>query len=657
MGTTNSKCNFPTNVENSKRKPIKKASSSIGQQKTKKNDLEITMDFDFKAEDDIKSPSSLSDGYKLQLKAQPECDEVKCSEVKEGFLGMATISAPAYQKNERASMDCICVLDTSGSMDGGRISLVRKSVRRLVRGVQSQDRVAIVEFNTQIRVLLPLTAMDGNGKDRAMIIIKNMTATGGTNLSGGLLKGLELVKRRIERREVCSILLFTDGEANDGIRDIPGILRAAEDAIGMPKTQKTIPQGDPARWNVDEVLQWLVAIEMDFPNLVAKCQELKIDGQILMHDITEEALENDLEMKRIHWPKFLREVEKLREGDLGEKKAPVSNPLACTIHAFGYGTDHNSDLLTKLSRRFDGMYYYIKDGDAVKAGFATCLGGLMATVGTNIKLSMTPLNCKGLSILSDQSTTLNKKEIIVNIGDIQSEEERDIIFKFDLPKAKAKVGKLAYVDIMLTYTNTITKRSDTLGTRIVVIRGKLTTKRDLLLDAQNNRVITAKALTEADVLAKTGKMREARELLQRVIDEIYGSISGNNSISKTLISDLESTMKGYRTVSVYENWGQHFGQQVGYCHAAQRCANATRQPQYAHCTNYDVFDDFDRSCSQDSSWGGCFEDIGRQLSPPISNREASPPLSIALRTTPRDFSLPRISHIREETPDSDDDGL
>merc|ERR1719233_1862250 len=198
------------------------------------------MDFDFKVKDDIKTaPSPLSEGYKLQLQAQPECDEVKCSEAMEGFLGMAKISAPAYQKNERASMDCICVLDTSGSMDGDRISLVRKSVRRLVRGVQSKDRVAIVEFNTQIKVLLPLTVMDGDGKDKAKIIIKNMTATGGTNLSGGLLKGLELVKRRIERREVCSILLFTDGEANDGIRDIPGILRAAEDAIGMPKTQKT----------------------------------------------------------------------------------------------------------------------------------------------------------------------------------------------------------------------------------------------------------------------------------------------------------------------------------------------------------------------------------------------------------------------------------
>jgi len=635
MGTTNSTC-VAKKVEKSKRKPTQESLSSIGPQKTNTKDLEITIDFDFKVEDDNKteSTSPLSDAYKLQLHAQPECDEVKFSEAIEGFLGMAKISAPVFQKKERASMDCICVLDTSGSMDGGRISLVRKSVRRLVRGVQSKDRVAIVEFNTQIKVLLPLTAMDSNGKDRAMIIIKNMTARGGTNLSGGLLKGLELVSRRIERREVCSILLFTDGEANDGIRDIPGILKAAEAAIGIPKTRKMIPQGDPARWNVAEVLQWLVSIEMDFPNLVSKCQELKIDGQILMHDITEEALENDLEMKRLHWPKFLREVEKLREGDFDKNKAPMSNPLACTIHAFGYGTDHNSDLLTKLSRRFDGMYYYIKDGDAVKEGFATCLGGLMATVGTNMKLSMTPLNCKGLTILSEQSTTMNKKEIVVNIGDIQSEEERDIMFKFNLPKAKEKAGKLAYIDITLTYINTITKRSDTFGTRIFVNRGRRTTKRDVLLDAQNNRVITAKALTEADVLGKTGMMKEAREILQRVIDEIQGSVSGNNSISKSLITDLESTMKGYRTLSVYENWGQHFGNQVGYCHAVQRCANANRMPQYANVNQYDVFDDFDLSCSQDST--------GRDYSPPISSREVSPPLSIALRTTPRVFSTPNV---------------
>lgn len=299
------------------------------------------------------------------------------------------------------------------------------------------------------------------------------------------------------------------------------------------------------------------------------------------------------------------------------------------------------------------MYYYIKDGDAVKEGFATCLGGLMATVATNIQLSMTPLNCAGLSILSEQTITSNRKGIIVNIGDIQSEEERDIIFKFDLPEAKENAGKLAYIDMKLTYTNTITKRSDTSGTRIVVIRGRRTTKRDLLLDAQNNRVITAKALTQADVLGKTGMMKEAREVLQHAIDLVQGSVSGNNSISKTLIADLESTMKGYRTLSVYENWGQHFGNQIGYCHAVQRCANAIRQPQYANCQNFDTFEDFERSCSQDSFIGS--DDIfDRELSPPIINREVSPPLSIALRTTPRVFSTPRASHTREETPDLED---
>jgi len=624
-----------------KSKPTKESLNFVGQQKTKKKDLEKTIDFDFKAEDDIKTESLApqTHGYQLQLKAQSECDEVKYSDTKEGFLGMVKISAPVFQKSERASMDCVCILDTSASMMGTRISLVRKSVRRLVRGIQSKDRVAIVEFNTQVKVLLPLTVMDGNGKDRAMIIIKNMAASGGTNLSGGLLKGLELVSKRVERRDVCSILLFTDGEANEGIRDIPGILRAAENAMGIPKIQKTLPGGDPVRWNMDEVIQWLVCIEMDFPNLVAKFHELKIDGQILMHDITEETLGEDLEMKRIHWPKFLREVQKLREGDLDENKPPPNNPISCTIHAFGYGMSHNSELLMKLSKRFDGMYYYIKDGDAVKEGFATCLGGLMATVGTNMKLSMTSLNCKGLTVLGDLSTTLKKKNIIVNIGDIQSEEERHIMFKFDLPKAKANAGSLAYIDVKLTYANSITKRSATLTTQVLVIRDRRTTKRDVLLDAQYNRVITTKALTEADVLGKAGMMKEAREVLQRVIEEVQRSISGNNSTSKILIADLESTMKGYKNVAIYENWGHHWGQQVAICHQAERCANITAQPQYAHANQYEVFEDYERSCSLDS----CCQ----EYSPPLDSREISPPLSISRGSTP---GLSFNIYHREESP-------
>ena len=54
----------------------------------------------------------------------------------------------------------------------------------------------IVLFDSSIDVLLPLTKMDASGKERASQLIKSIKERGSTDLSGGLLKGLELVRTR-----------------------------------------------------------------------------------------------------------------------------------------------------------------------------------------------------------------------------------------------------------------------------------------------------------------------------------------------------------------------------------------------------------------------------------------------------------------------------
>jgi len=57
-----------------------------------------------------------------------------------------------------------------------------------------------------------------------------MSANGGTNLSGGLLQGLEEIGSRKETKEatVSTVFLFTDGQASSGIRDAAGILKLVE---------------------------------------------------------------------------------------------------------------------------------------------------------------------------------------------------------------------------------------------------------------------------------------------------------------------------------------------------------------------------------------------------------------------------------------------
>ena len=58
----------------------------------------------------------------------------------------------------RAPLDLALVIDRSGSMGGEPLAAALESASRIVRGLRSDDRVAIVAFDSTIEVVQPLTA-------------------------------------------------------------------------------------------------------------------------------------------------------------------------------------------------------------------------------------------------------------------------------------------------------------------------------------------------------------------------------------------------------------------------------------------------------------------------------------------------------------------
>lgn len=75
-----------------------------------------------------------------------------------------------------------------------------------------------------------MTAMTSVGKIRAEEAISKIKEGGQTNLSGGLLAALEALYRIKpgDASIVESVLLFTDGKANVGIRDQPTMTKATK---------------------------------------------------------------------------------------------------------------------------------------------------------------------------------------------------------------------------------------------------------------------------------------------------------------------------------------------------------------------------------------------------------------------------------------------
>ena len=189
-----------------------------------------------------------------------------------------------------ASIDLVCLIDTSGSMDGHKLAEVQKSLVYMVELMSENDRMALVSFNSEAQVLNSLRICSiENKRGRLRSNISNLQAMGGTNIVGGLNKALKILEHRESRSRVASVFLLSDGNDNFGLQGLDFVLKKFSEKIG-------------------------------------------------------------------HF----------------------------SIHTFGYGDDHDSELMTRLAENRGGSFYYIEDLNRVDEAFIDCLALLKSSLGLRL---------------------------------------------------------------------------------------------------------------------------------------------------------------------------------------------------------------------------------------------------------------------------------
>lgn len=112
----------------------------------------------------------------------------------------------------RTSVDLICVIDNSGSMNGEKIELVRETMRFLLETLTPSDRLSIVTFNSAANRCCGLKCVTGENMQNFKNIIDGIQAGGGTNINSGLQIALKMLRERKHTNKVTSIFLLSDGQ-------------------------------------------------------------------------------------------------------------------------------------------------------------------------------------------------------------------------------------------------------------------------------------------------------------------------------------------------------------------------------------------------------------------------------------------------------------
>lgn len=247
------------------------------------------------------------------------------------------------------------------------------------------------------------------------------------------------------------------------------------------------------------------------------------------------------------------EIVEVVKKEIGKLNKPTN------IFTFGFGNDHDANMLKSISDSSNGTYCYVKNEDEIPSAFANCLGGLLSVFAQNIKVKIkTSYGVKLLEVLADAyKTKLEERSCEIVLGDIFSEEKKDLLLVIDVPKLDIETRTHKLFEVKVDYFNIVSKSSETVDIYGCVSRpreehGQLANHE---VDKQINRVYTNRSIKSASLEADQKKMDEAKSILGKQITKIKSSVSANDQYCIGLVKDLEDLVELYADYNSYERRG------------------------------------------------------------------------------------------------------
>ena len=140
-----------------------------------------------------------------------------------GRIGFSLINSLELK---RKNLNLSIIIDRSGSMAGHPLEEAKRCAITMVEGLEKDDRVSIVQYDSRAQLLIPSTLV--SGKYEIQSAIKQIDSGGATDLFGGWSIGAREVSRHINDKSVNRVLLLSDGNANNGLTDSQAIQRECE---------------------------------------------------------------------------------------------------------------------------------------------------------------------------------------------------------------------------------------------------------------------------------------------------------------------------------------------------------------------------------------------------------------------------------------------
>ena len=129
-----------------------------------------------------------------------------------------SVTALGKKANKKRSLlNISIVLDRSGSMAGEKLHFVKQAAAHVIDLLDEEDRASVISYDDRIETIVPPGNLTDIYKKQAKTSIQTIESGSTTYLSGGWLRGCELVAEGAGSSTINRVLLLTDGLANVGV--------------------------------------------------------------------------------------------------------------------------------------------------------------------------------------------------------------------------------------------------------------------------------------------------------------------------------------------------------------------------------------------------------------------------------------------------------
>lgn len=247
----------------------------------------------------------------------------------------------------------------------------------------------------------------------------------------------------------------------------------------------------------------------------------------------------------------------------------------CSLYAFGFGVNHDAQLLSELSELAQTPFTFVEDVDQISAAFAGAVGGLSSVVAQRVEVTLTcSVDLKTVHTPFPVERSSNKA--VIQIPDILAGERRDLLVELSVPVAGAGCDDTLLLTAHAKYWDLFAEAPG--ETAAIDMRLGRTDEPqpemepDAEVATQRDRVEVARTLEEAASHGDAGRFDEAQVLLAAHEERLRGK-KVKSAISEALQVELQQAQERMGDSAAWHDGGMAELKDAMQMHKMQRATN------------------------------------------------------------------------------------